>query len=295
MCIRCFGFVLLIWFPGVLHAQSATQSCSAPRLDGGFFAPKQDTYTHETRLAYTCNEGRKPVVRGWWATIKCENGIWSHQPQCIDETACIPPTIPNANYIKNSKGWYEDGHTLRITCNKGYEHKDGVTTASCINGKWPSVPICEKDLFLCSEPPKLPHAIIINQGYQEVFAADTEAQYECEDGYTAEGAHTKKSIFCINGNWTEGPTCRSSTSSGSGPSFITIDNCGTYPTVPNGVVVQEDRMYLKYECNSFYTQVGLDTVVCQSDGTWSQAPVCKEILPSNFTKGMTAAWWITHH
>lgn len=59
----------------------------------------------------------------------------------------------------------------------------------------------------CGEPPKIPHAVIINQKYQEVFPVDSEVQYECEDGYTVEGAPSKKYVFCIAGNWTEGPTC----------------------------------------------------------------------------------------
>lgn len=64
-------------------AQSVTQSCSAPRLDGGLFDPKQEIYSHGTKLTYTCNDGRKPAAQGWWATSTCENGSWSPQPQCI--------------------------------------------------------------------------------------------------------------------------------------------------------------------------------------------------------------------
>lgn len=58
----------------------------------------------------------------------------------------------------------------------------------------------------CSVPPKIPHAVIVHQDYQEVFAAGSEVQYECEDGYTAEGAHNTKSV-CTQGSWTQGPTC----------------------------------------------------------------------------------------
>ncbi|XP_039999663.1 complement factor H-like [Xiphias gladius] len=130
-----------------------------------------------------------------------------------DENACIPPTLANAKYTENSNGWYVNGDIIRTTCDKGYEHKDRVATARCINGIWSSLPICEKSSDTCSEPPKIPHAVIIHQDYQEVFAADSELHYECEDGYTVEGEQAKKSIFCIAGNWTEGPKC----SIGTGP------------------------------------------------------------------------------
>ncbi|XP_044075972.1 complement factor H-like isoform X4 [Siniperca chuatsi] len=244
MRIRYLGFALLTWFPGVLHAQSAAQPCSAPSLRGGFFAPKQETYSPETKLTYTCDNGRKPTVKGWWATSTCQNGKWSHEPQCIGS------------------------------------------------------------IQACGEPPKIPHAVIIHQEYQEVFAVDSEVQYECEDGYTVEEADGNKSIFCIAGSWTEGPTCRtgpgtghsgstvggtdgtqpgggSSTTSGfndrdSRPLPTTIDHCGAHPNVPNGIVVQVERKFLKYQCNAFYTQVGSDTVTCSSNGKWSQLPICKE-------------------
>ncbi|XP_075954644.1 complement factor H-related protein 1-like [Anarhichas minor] len=279
MYIRYLGFGLLIWFPGALHAQHATPSCSAPRLDGGFFSPKQETYSDETALTYTCNDGRKPTVKGWWATSTCLNGTWSPEPQCIDEKACIAPDIPNAQYIEKS-GWYNDGHKIRITCNEGYDPKDHDVTTTCINGKWSSVPVCEKNIHACGEPPQIPHAVIILQGYQEFFAADTTVQYECEDGYTVEGGDAKKYVYCIAGNWTEGPVCRTSTTSGSNerdgrPLYTKVEHCGAYPNVPNGDVVQQNDEFLKYQCNAFYTQVGSDTVKCYNNGSWSQLPICQ--------------------
>ena len=36
-----------------------------------------------------------------------------------------------------------------------------------------------------------------------MFAVDSEVHYECEDGFTV-GADTKKSIICMDGNWTIG-------------------------------------------------------------------------------------------
>ncbi len=61
-------------------------------------------------------------------------------------------------------------------------------------------------LNACSAPPEIPHAIIVHREDKEVFVAFSKVQYECEDGYTAEEAG-KKNISCIDGKWTEGPTC----------------------------------------------------------------------------------------
>ncbi|KAK9538915.1 hypothetical protein VZT92_004057 [Zoarces viviparus] len=334
MCVRYLGFVLLACFPGLLHAQVATQPCSAPRLNGGYLVPEKDTYNHEAKLTYACDNGRKPAVEGWWATSACQNGTWSPQPQCIDEKACIAPDIPNAQYTEKS-GWYNDEYKIRIKCNEAYDPKGHNVTTTCINGKWSSVPVCEKDINGCGEPPQIPHAVIIHQGYQDVFAADATVQYECEDGYTVEGGDTKKSAYCIAGNWSQGPVCnkgtergaglagsaevgtggRETTSAGSGtnpeasrpanghgggstgsgtqpagggtsttsgsnerdgrPLYTKVEHCGAYPNVPNGDVVQQNDEFLKYQCNSFYKQVGSDIVKCYNNGRWSQLPICQ--------------------
>ncbi|XP_036941259.1 complement factor H-like isoform X2 [Acanthopagrus latus] len=270
MCNRYLGFLLLIWCPGELHAQSATQSCSAPSLDGGKFSLKRETYAHGTYVTYSCDLGRKPAVEGWWARSTCQNGTWSPQPRCI------------------------------------------------------------RSADACDAPPKIPHAVIVDHRHQELFAADTHLQYECEDGYTAEGAGTDKTIVCIAGTWTEGPTCSSAATPGAGhggstegatggsgtqpagrgttpstghgggssdsslqpagggssttsdsngsdsrPSFLPINNCGRYPDVPYAAV-EAGQMNLRYRCDEYHTLVGLDTVVCHSDRSWSKLPDCKE-------------------
>ncbi|XP_047446450.1 complement factor H-like isoform X2 [Mugil cephalus] len=278
MCVRFLG-LLLVWFPGVLHAQ--TTSCSAPTLDGGFFAPKQETYADGTKLSYTCNEGRKLAVPGWWTMSTCQNGQWSHEPQCIDETSCLPPTIPNAIYDVNSKGWYEEGDKIRIKCLEGYEHKDRHATAVCQNGAWPSLPVCERSTESCSEPPKMPHAVIIDMKSQEVFAEGSELLYECEDGFTTEGTDEKK-IYCLYGNWTESRPCRPSSSTGSNEGdsgtfqSISVDKCGRFPLVENGIPTENSPLSLKYTCNDFYKLVGPAIVVCYRNSMWSDVPICKD-------------------
>lgn len=101
----------LLWFPGLLNgknpfgvsfvftfislkldltsfcspAQEAGRPCQPPKLDGGYFVPQQTTYLHEEQISYACEKGHKRVLGGWWATSKCLNGNWSHNPQCISK------------------------------------------------------------------------------------------------------------------------------------------------------------------------------------------------------------------
>ncbi|XP_033993989.1 complement factor H-like isoform X16 [Trematomus bernacchii] len=334
------------WTEGPTCTQSAAQPCPAPSLNGGLFSPGQSAYNHEATLSYACHDGLKPAVKGWWGTSRCQNGNWSPKPQCIDEKACVPLTIPNGNYDASTNGWYGERDKIWVRCDEGYKHKDYDTTAQCINGAWSSVPICERSTESCGDPPKIPHAVIIGKGYQEVFAASSKLQYNCKDGYSAEGAETKE-IFCISGNWTEGPMCKvgsggghttsagsgiqpaggdrrpdtghggstvggtggghttsagsgiqpaggdrrpdtghggstvggtgggHTTSAGSGQPAGGDANCGDYPSVPNGDVVQVSGTFLKYQCNGFYTLEGPDIVTCQSNGKWTEPPSCK--------------------
>ena len=60
-----------------------------------------------------------------------------------------------------------------------------------------------------------------------------------------------------------------------GHQITTINNCGRYPRVSNGDVVETGPLFLKYQCSSLYKRVGPQKVVCYSDGTWSPLPTCK--------------------
>ncbi|XP_078029313.1 complement factor H-like isoform X2 [Epinephelus lanceolatus] len=187
MCIRYLGFILLIWFPRALHAQSAAQSCSAPRLDGGFFAPKQQTYSDGTELSYTCDEGHKPAVKGWWATSTCHNGKWSPEPQCIgretrpttgqgggtqpagggssttsgstdrdsgptfrpvDDCGAYP-YIPNSDVVQKGRMF------LKYQC-KAFHTLVGEATVACYSDRtWSPLPVC-KETFCVLDPAQNP-------------------------------------------------------------------------------------------------------------------------------------------
>ncbi|XP_037132175.1 complement factor H-like isoform X2 [Syngnathus acus] len=335
MFLRCLGFILVLSYPGQLHAQSPAESCAAPLLAGGFLVPELRNYSHGSTLAYACSAGHKPAVKEcWWATSVCLNGLWSQKPQCIDKNTCFTPDIPNAKYDKSPDGlWYKEGSVIWVKCAEGYKHKAVGATATCREGVWSALPRCERSDTSCNEPPRIPHAVILDK-YRDVFAADVEVRYECEDEYSVEVATTKKSIFCVAGAWTQAASCmlkpgpgddgdtsggstkpvdgnigrgrgggatgpdtgdstdaRTDGSSATGtrpvttpdktgtpssPLLTDVDNCGSYPKVPNGDVVRKRETLLRYACNGFYKRVGPQDVVCYANGTWSQPPTCKE-------------------
>ncbi|KAM3604804.1 uncharacterized protein V6R79_016378 [Siganus canaliculatus] len=298
MSSRNLFFALLCCSAGALHAQSASKPCSAPTLTDGYFRPKRASFSHGSQLSYTCAAERKPVVESWWATVTCEDGSWSHEPRCIEKEACIPPVIPNAGYTRSQDGWYKQGHKIRIRCDPGYEHKLWTATALCVNGSWSTLPVCGKRDDACGMPPQIAHAIVINQKPQEVFAADSVVQYECEDGFTVEGDNSSLSVLCLAGSWEDGPTCikdtrppsagpdgsttaaETASSTGSAekdtsPVMIPVRQCGREPNHGFAYVEQRTVVSLKYRCIDHTEPVSFATVVCYSDKTWSKLPVCR--------------------
>lgn len=68
-----------------VSAQATTQPCPAPHLDKGYVVPEEDRYYPNSFISYACDSGHKPAVEGWWATSRCQNGVWSPTPQCISK------------------------------------------------------------------------------------------------------------------------------------------------------------------------------------------------------------------
>lgn len=67
--------------------------CRAPVLNEGYYVPEKETYFLKEELTYACDSGLKPVVEGWWARSRCEDGNWVHKPQCIGKCSVISQQI----------------------------------------------------------------------------------------------------------------------------------------------------------------------------------------------------------
>uniref|UniRef100_A0A3Q2ZRB6 Sushi domain-containing protein n=1 Tax=Kryptolebias marmoratus TaxID=37003 RepID=A0A3Q2ZRB6_KRYMA len=256
MWVMYLRFALLVWIPAVLHAQSTAQPCSAPSLEGGFFLPVQESYPHGAKISYACDNGYKPIEKGWWATSTCIKGKWILTPHC----RVYKQSNMRKNITKMEPPLYKDQIKTKEKLNI---YKNIVDTYTTLNS--------------CTEPPKVLNAVIIDEDYQEVFVEDSEVEYQCKGGYVTEEGATKKSVFCRAGQWTEGPTCSNVLTDASAVFILSfsVDHCGDLPNVPNSIREGGQRS-LKYTCVSFYKLEGPETVVCQSDGTWSEVPTCRE-------------------
>uniref|UniRef100_A0A8C5I1Y4 Sushi domain-containing protein n=1 Tax=Gouania willdenowi TaxID=441366 RepID=A0A8C5I1Y4_GOUWI len=269
------GFVLLVRFAVLEHnvaCLSTAQFCNPSNLNHGYFVPVKATNQHGANLTYACEEGHKPVAKGWWTRVTCQGERWS-PVVCVEvKMHAFPPTVANGTYRKNLNGWYEVNNVISITCNKGYEHTGQYSTAKCLGGVWSSLPSCQQ----------LIHSL---------FAVDSNVQYKCQRGYTAVGGHTTASVTCRDGQWTRRPSCSKRTittvtendgsTTGTGESVtpssgVGLNRCGEKPIITNGVIVQTGSDYLKYACPLYYKLEGSDTVRCLNNGLWTPLPFCRE-------------------
>ncbi|XP_068196069.1 complement factor H-related protein 4-like [Antennarius striatus] len=101
--------------------------------------------------------------------------------------------------------------------------------------------------------------------------------YNCNDGYKAAVDSWWAKVRCLNGRWSHTPQCTSYGSSAYRTgSQISVSLCGSQPVVAHGVVVEADRMHLKYQCNTYYKLWGPEKVMCHGDGMWTEIPTCED-------------------
>ncbi|XP_053484488.1 complement factor H-like isoform X3 [Ictalurus furcatus] len=226
----------------------------------GFFVPHLDIYEHGVNISYGCDTGLKPALETWWGEITCNEGQWSHNPQCIDKTHCSPH-VPNTHAEKPLKTSYAPNEDFHFKCEPDFEFESGNSKARCENGKW-MLPKCTRKPEFCAPPPRVFKGMII-QPYQDAFKNGARLDYVCAEGYKIEGNNYN---VCENGRWTNSPTC------------VEKSPCSSKPAVQNARPADKlKRSYnhgdtVQFICNRGYRFEDTDSAQCE-DGTW-KLPGC---------------------
>ncbi|XP_034159433.2 complement factor H-like isoform X3 [Pangasianodon hypophthalmus] len=237
------------------------ENCPRPPLENGFFVPHLEKYDHGVSISYGCNTGLKPALETWWGEITCRNGQWSHEPQCIDNTWCIAPHVPNAQPVHELQTYYPPSDDVSFKCDYGYEFEGGKSEAQCVNGTW-RLPVCKRKPKTCDPPPRVYNGMIL-QPYQDVFEHGDQLEYVCAKGYNQ---RTSNYNTCHNGKWSSSPSCDK-------PLCPKPQVQNAYPAAAlknsyyNGDTV-------RFVCNRGYRFEGTDSAECV-DETW-RLPVCKD-------------------
>ncbi|XP_042561562.1 complement factor H-related protein 1-like isoform X2 [Clupea harengus] len=275
---------LVITFCILLCRTAEGRRCQRPFVENGFFHPDQQTYPDKETVNYRCDSGYKPITEGWWSTITCEQGTWSPDPKCIDKDDCIPPEIRHGRVTEPKKSSYWNRNTVKFACNTGYLSKDSQLT--CQNGDWTPLPICARNQFSCSAPPRVFDAVI-EQEFRDIFDENESVVYDCIDSYTMIG---RSRSTCSKGTWTEPPSCVPGQSVMPSPTENSRDKgedvdrpgrgvggqeCPDPPVIENGDFTKEGENKAIYQCSSFYKlNLNNPTITC-SNGQWDRLPRCE--------------------
>ncbi|XP_074545095.1 sushi, von Willebrand factor type A, EGF and pentraxin domain-containing protein 1-like [Halichoeres trimaculatus] len=280
---QCIEETSCLQLPKILHAKDTKGS---------------DWYKQGRSVTITCDEGYE-VLNGE-NTAVCSNGAWTSVPICeISPDACrAPPPIPHAVVVGlKYKEVFAENSEVRYECEDGYtvEGSESSKTITCSSGTWTEGPSCIDRT--ARDTGRGGSAGVGTSGGQSsstgsrtqpVGGGGRETRPSTgRDEATAGGRGTGggQSGSAAGGTAGGHSTSTSSITPASGgdssgghsrPAIIPVNQCGQYPVVTNGVLVETEPMYLKYQCSNFYKRVGPENVVCYSDGSWSERPHCEE-------------------
>ncbi|XP_069824068.1 coagulation factor XIII B chain-like [Dendropsophus ebraccatus] len=220
-------------------------TCPAPELQNGHFSPNKLRFESGDYLQYKCNNGYMTKNRKPNSFSQCVSGGWSEPPSCIPVT-CIhdniiykdgevieykcppgqrprsrlgqcyyfginPPLIcqeigctisKQTNLIQSpAKQNYRQKDQVSFSCEQGFKMKGSSKTTCSPNGWNPPLPICEEPC----KAPKIPDGKI--NLIKDQFESEEYLQYECNKGFMTESRNVIRIVQCLNGRWSEEPSC----------------------------------------------------------------------------------------
>ncbi|KAM4536515.1 sushi, von Willebrand factor type A, EGF and pentraxin domain-containing protein 1 [Odontesthes bonariensis] len=203
-------------------------------------------------VTYSCEEGYElqgePVRR-------CVSGqLWTS-----DAPVCQPVSCGDPGAVANGTahgGGFVYPEVLHFECDPGFVLQGGDTIACQADGRWNGPkPQCEP---VSCGPPEIPDDITF-EGSEYTF--NSEIELSCQPGFTLKGKST--SVCQADGSWSHvAPSCVPA-------------RCGKPSPIPHGHVLGSEFGYnskVKYECDEGYKLNGDPTLVCQSNGLWSNPP-----------------------
>ncbi|TRY96929.1 hypothetical protein DNTS_014278, partial [Danionella cerebrum] len=213
--------------------------CTVPNFEHGFF--KWDS--SKKNFFYSCDTDYKPFFgEKWWSSVTCDQGTWSHEPQCISKMNCgALPSIQNGKFEGN------DNPTLK--CDRGFKQSGGPI--ECIEVK-----------KTCGDPPSVTDAVIMSEP-KELYIDGDEVTYACRSPFVIYG---ESKVTCNKQGWTVQPTCEPK------------ETPCTVPNLEHGFFNWDSSKKTGfYSCDTdykpFFGEKWWSSVTCDQ-GTWSHEPQC---------------------
>ncbi|GCC21153.1 hypothetical protein chiPu_0019620 [Chiloscyllium punctatum] len=232
-------------------------------------------FKYQKGVTYACSEGYIMVGS---KTIECRenNKYIPSPPRCIKSVDCQQPrTIANGNIVSAPRSTYKYRDRVTYSCNRGYVMVGNSIIECNENGRFdPEPPTCKLSIR-CENLLAIHNGITPRPPYGGYWKYGMVATYSCNSGYSLIGAD--KLACTETGKWDNfPPTCKAIRCE----NLLAILN-GITPRPPFGGYWKYG-MVATYSCNSGYSLIGADKLVCTESGKWDNfPPTCKAIRCEN--------------
>lgn len=198
--IQCYNFG---WYPESPICEGRRNRCPPPPLPlNSKIQTYSTTYRHGEIVRIECDLNFE--IQGS-EEIRCENGVWTQPPQCVEEKEKIaceePPLVRNGAANLYAKNYYS-GDKVTYECDRGY-HLRGSKEITCKRGKWTLAPECVENTENCNPPPDVINGAVVD-GILPSYTSGSAVEYRCNEYYLLKGA---KFSHCEQGKWSPPPVC----------------------------------------------------------------------------------------
>ncbi|XP_049490246.1 complement factor H-related protein 5 [Panthera uncia] len=236
--------------------------CFFPFVENGHSASSGQTHLEGDTVQIVCDIGYS--LPGNTDIITCLEDGWSSPPKCSSTNIeCLVPFLEANIHVYPKQEKYTPGDVLQFSCRQGLV-RVGPDSVQCYHFGWsPNFPTCKEQVQSCGQPPQLPNGKT-KQIRKEEYGHSEMVEYDCNPAFLMMGP---KNIQCIDGEWTNLPTC-----------FEHVKTCGYVPHLKNGYAQPSVPPYrpgvsVELHCRNAYTMVGNNVITCM-DGMWTELPKC---------------------
>uniref|UniRef100_A0A9L0JZS7 Sushi domain-containing protein n=1 Tax=Equus asinus TaxID=9793 RepID=A0A9L0JZS7_EQUAS len=178
------------------------RECSIPQIERYLnVEPKKDIYKVGDVLKFSCRQRLRRVGAD---SVQCYHFGWSPGfPTCKWKVQSChpPPQLPNGKVKGTQKEEYGHNEVVEYVCNPRFLLK-GPNKIQCVDGEWPTLPICVEDKSTCGHIPDLDHGYVLFS--TPPYRHGDSVEFNCREAFIMIG---HRSITCIRGKWTQLPQC----------------------------------------------------------------------------------------